>query len=48
MEDPIIPFELKRMFLGEAPLLFYVEIAVRTVITFFPSRDFTVWKALPA
>ena len=34
MEDPVIPFELKRMFLGEAPLLFYVEIAVRTVIIY--------------
>jgi len=34
MEDPIIPFELKRMFLGEEPFLFYVEIAVRTFIIY--------------
>lgn len=34
MEDPLIPFELKRMFLGEQPLLFYAEIAVRTLIIY--------------
>lgn len=34
MEDPVTPFELKRMFLGEHPWLFYVEIAVRTSIIY--------------
>ena len=34
MEDPVIPFELKRMFLGDEPFLFYAEIAVRTLIIY--------------
>lgn len=34
MQDPIVPFELKRMFLGEQPLMFYAEIAVRTLIIY--------------
>lgn len=34
MEDPVIPFELQRMFLGEEPFLFYAEIAVRTLIIY--------------
>lgn len=34
MEDPVVPFALKRMFLGEDPLLFYVEIAFRTLIIY--------------
>jgi len=34
MEDPVLPFELKRMLLGEEPLLFYAEIAVRTFVIY--------------
>jgi uncharacterized membrane protein YcaP (DUF421 family) len=30
--DPIIPFDLKRMFLGDAPPLFLLEIAVRVIL----------------
>lgn len=34
MDQPIIPFDLGRMFLGDAPALFYAEILVRTVIIY--------------
>ena len=34
MDDPVIPFDLGRMILGEHPALFYAEIAVRTVLIY--------------
>lgn len=34
MEDPVIPFDLARMFLGEHPPLFYLEILFRTVVIY--------------
>lgn len=34
MDDPIIPFDLGRMFLGDAPPLFYAEILFRTVLIY--------------
>lgn len=34
MEDPIIPFELGRMFLGTDPALFYLEIVFRTCLIY--------------
>lgn len=35
MEADIIPLELRRMFLGEQPLLFYLELLIRTLIIYF-------------
>ena len=32
--DDVVPFDLVRMFVGEAPPLFYAEIVVRTVIIY--------------
>lgn len=32
--DPVIPFDLQRLFLGDAPPLFLLEIVVRTVIVY--------------
>lgn len=34
MDPQVIPLDLHRMFLGEQPLLFYVEIALRTIIIY--------------
>ncbi|MBB1498278.1 DUF421 domain-containing protein [Paracoccus sp. MC1862] len=34
MEDPVIPFDLTRMFLGQEPFLFYAEIAFRTFLIY--------------
>ena len=34
MDQPVTPFDLQRMFLGEQPLLFYAEILVRTLIIY--------------
>ncbi|MEQ3643871.1 MAG: YetF domain-containing protein [Paracoccus sp. (in: a-proteobacteria)] len=34
MDQPVIPFDLARMFLGEHPPLFYAEILVRTVLVY--------------
>lgn len=34
MEPPIIPFDLHRMFLGDAPPLFYLEIVVRCLVIY--------------
>lgn len=32
MQDPVVPFELGRLFLGDAPALFYLEIVFRSSI----------------
>jgi uncharacterized membrane protein YcaP (DUF421 family) len=34
MEDPIIPFDWARMFLGDDPALFYLEIVFRTCVVY--------------
>lgn len=34
MEDPVVPFELTRMFLGDDPPLFYAEIVFRTLLIY--------------
>lgn len=34
MNDPVIPFELQRMFLGDAPPLFLLEIVFRTAVIY--------------
>ena len=34
MADPIVPFDLSRMFLGDQPALFHAEIIVRTVLVY--------------
>ena len=34
MADPIVPFDLSRMFLGDQPTLFHLEIIVRTAIVY--------------
>lgn len=34
MDQPVIPFDLIRMFIGEQPPLFYAEILVRTLIVY--------------
>ena len=34
MDQPVIPFDLARMFLGEHPPLFYAEILVRTLLVY--------------
>ena len=34
MDEPITAFDLQRMFLGDAPWLFTLEIVVRTTIMF--------------
>ena len=34
MEDPIVPFDLARMFLGTDPALFYLEIVFRTCVIY--------------
>lgn len=34
MSDPVVPFDLQRMFLGDAPPLFLLEIAFRTALIY--------------
>ena len=34
MEDPIVPFDLMRMFFGTDPALFYLEIVFRTFVIY--------------
>lgn len=34
MEDPIVPFDWARMFLGDDPALFYLEIVFRTCVVY--------------
>ncbi len=34
MEDPVIPFDLARMFFGTDPALFYLEIVFRTCVVY--------------
>ena len=34
MDQPVVPFDLVRMFVGSEPALFYLEIVVRTVIVY--------------
>lgn len=34
MDQPVTPFDLQRMFLGDQPLLFYAEILVRTLLIY--------------
>ena len=34
MDDPVVPFDLIRMFLGSDPALFYLEIVFRTCIIY--------------
>ncbi|MFW6437451.1 MAG: DUF421 domain-containing protein [Armatimonadota bacterium] len=35
MSEPIVPFDLHRMFIGEMPPLFMAEVVVRTLIIYF-------------
>ncbi|MFZ3583307.1 DUF421 domain-containing protein [Loktanella sp. DJP18] len=34
MDDPVIPFDLARMFFGTDPILFYLEIVFRTCVVY--------------
>ena len=34
MDQPVIPFDLHRMFIGDAPPLFYLEIVVRCLVIY--------------
>lgn len=34
MDDPLIPLDLARMFVGDSPALYFVEIAARTLIIY--------------
>jgi uncharacterized membrane protein YcaP (DUF421 family) len=43
MDDPIIPFDLGRMFLGSEPALFYLEIAFRTCLIYAYSLALIRW-----
>ena len=43
MDDPIIPFELKRMFIGDHPALFYLEIVVRTALMYVYTLALIRW-----
>lgn len=43
MDDTIIPFDLRRMFLGEQPALFYAEILVRTLIIYAYTMVMVRW-----
>lgn len=33
MKDPVVPFDLWQMFIGEHPPLFYLEVLFRTLLT---------------
>ncbi|MBV0890265.1 DUF421 domain-containing protein [Paracoccus sp. Z118] len=43
MEDPVIPFDLARMFFGEHPPLFYLEILFRTVVIYGYTLTLVRW-----
>ena len=43
MDQPVIPFDLARMFLGDAPPLFYLEILVRTLIIYIYTMGLIRW-----
>lgn len=43
MDDPIIPFDLARMFVGDYPALFYLEILVRTGIIYLYTLVLLRW-----
>ncbi|QCO54727.1 DUF421 domain-containing protein [Pseudorhodobacter turbinis] len=43
MDDPIIPFDFDRMFLGSEPALFYLEIAFRTCLIYAYSLALIRW-----
>lgn len=43
MDQPPIPFDLARMFLGDAPPLFYLEILVRTLIIYIYTMGLIRW-----
>lgn len=34
MDEPIVPFDLTRMFLGDQPALFYLEVLFRTIVIY--------------
>ncbi|MDP3341824.1 DUF421 domain-containing protein [Frigidibacter sp.] len=43
MDQPPIPFDLARMFLGDAPPLFFLEILVRTLIVYIYTMGLIRW-----
>lgn len=43
MDDPIIAFDLQRMFLGDHPVLFYAEILFRTVVIYAYTLTLIRW-----
>lgn len=43
MEDAIIPFDLQRMFLGDFPALFFVEIILRTLLIYLYTLALLRW-----
>lgn len=43
MEDPVVPFDLVRMFLGSEPPLFYLEILARTCIVYVHALMLIRW-----
>ncbi len=43
MDDPIIPFDLKRMLVGDHPALFYLEIVVRTAVMYAYTLAMVRW-----
>jgi len=43
MDQPVIPFDLARMFLGDAPPLFYLEILARTLIIYIYTMGLIRW-----
>ena len=43
MDDPIIPFDLQRMFMGDHPALFYLEIVVRVGIIYLYTLVLLRW-----
>lgn len=43
MDQPVIPFDLHRMFVGEQPALFYAEILVRTLLIYLYTLAMIRW-----
>lgn len=43
MDDPLIPFDLHRMFLGDHPAMFFVEIVVRILIIYVWTLGLLRW-----
>lgn len=43
MDQPVIPFDLARMFIGEQPPLFYAEILFRTVLIYLYTLVMLRW-----